>query len=246
MKIIGHRGARGEAPENTLASFVHAYQQGIRHFELDVRLSKDGKLVVIHDKTTDRTTGLSGSVAELSISELTAMDAARHIPPWPEPAHIPTLPNVIDACQDFQSIQFEVKSDSKIRLNTLCNRLVELIQQRDLYARAVVTSSNTWVLQQFKRLNSSVTTGYVAVNRFPNPVQTALKYNCKLLVLNYKLADETVVRACSAAGLKLSCWTVNTLPEIQTLQALGVESVITDYPCLVFNYYQQQTNLHVE
>lgn len=246
MKIVGHRGARGEAPENTLASFDHAYTHGIRHFELDVRLSKDGELVVIHDKTTDRTTGISGSVAELSAVELTAMDAARHIPPWHEPAPIPELTSVLEVCRDYHSIQFEVKTDSKTRLNALCNRLVELIQQNDLYSRITVTSSNTWLLQQVKRLNNSINTGYVAENRFPNPLQTAVKFKCNLLALNYKLADEAIVRNCKDAGIDISCWTANTLPEIAVLQQLGVSSVITDYPSLVLKYYQMQTEITVE
>ena len=80
MKIVGHRGAKGEAPENTLPSFKHAYGQGIRHFELDVRLSSDGELMTIHDKTTDRTTGLSGNVAELTAKQLTSIDAGQPLP----------------------------------------------------------------------------------------------------------------------------------------------------------------------
>lgn len=246
MKIIGHRGARGEAPENTLASFTHAYNHGIRHFELDVRLSQDGKLVVIHDKTTDRTTGVAGTVAELSAAELTAMDAAQHIPPWPEPALVPLLQDVLKVCLDFRSIQFEVKPDSKTRLNTLCNRIVELIQQNDLYRRVTVTSSSTWVLQQIKRLNSSVRTGYVAENRFPNPLQTALKFKCSLLALNYKLADDIIIKNCKDADIEISCWTVNTMPEILVLQQLGIKSVITDYPGLVLKYYEMQTDIPVE
>lgn len=243
MIIIGHRGARGEAPENTLASFLHAYNEGIRHFELDVRLSKDGELIVIHDKSTDRTTGRAGLVAELTSQQLTAMDAARHIPPWHEPAPIPNLASVLKACEDFNSIQLEVKPDTKSRLNTLCNRMVEHIQQADLYSRTIVTSSSTWVLQQIKRLNDSINTGYVAESRFPGPVQTALKYRCELLVLNYKLADQLLLNSCKEAGLEVSCWTVNTLPEIEALQKLGVNSLITDYPTLVLKYFKEHLDI---
>lgn len=240
MKIVGHRGAKGEVPENTLPSFKHAYSQGIRHFELDVRLSSDGELMTIHDKTTDRTTGVSGKVAELTAKQLTCTDAGKSIPPWYEPAPIPTLTSVLDVCQSFQSIQFEVKTDSKTRLNLLCTELTDLIKGRNLYDRATVTSSDTWVLQQIKGLNNSIQTGYVAENRFPNPVQTALNFNCGLLALNYKLASKAIVKDCIKAGLEVSCWTVNTLPEILALQALGITSVITDYPTLVIKYYQRQ------
>jgi len=243
MIIIGHRGARGEAPENTLASFLHAYREGIRHFELDVRLSKDGELIVIHDKSTDRTTGRAGLVAELTSRQLAAMDAARHIPPWHEPAPVPNLKGVLEACKGCSSIQLEVKPDTKSRLNTLCNRMVELIQQSDLYSRTIVTSSSTWVLQQIKRLNDSIRTGYVAESRFPGPLQTALKYRCELLVLNYKLADQLLINSCKEAGLEVSCWTVNTLPEIEALLKLGVNSLITDYPTLVLKYFKEHQDI---
>jgi len=239
MKIIGHRGARGEAPENTLASFRHAYQHGIRHFELDIRLSQDGELMVIHDKTTERTTGQSGTVADLTAAQLTTMDAARHIPIWHEPASIPLLSEVLQTCEDFQSIQFEVKPDSKSRLNTLCNRLVELIQTQELYSRVVVTSSSSWVVQRIKSMNSDIATGYVADSRFPNPLQQTLKFSCNILVLNYKLAEQTVVEESRKAGIEISCWTVNTLPEIEALRTLGITSIITDYPTHLLQYCQR-------
>lgn len=84
MIVYGHRGAKGEAPENTLPGFRHAYRQGVRHFELDLVLSKDGKPVLVHDLTTDRTTGHKGSVGQYSAAELSQMDARRNTSPWPE------------------------------------------------------------------------------------------------------------------------------------------------------------------
>ncbi|WP_020408761.1 glycerophosphodiester phosphodiesterase [Hahella ganghwensis] len=243
MIIVGHRGAKAEAPENTVASFANAYEAGIRHFELDIQLSKDGQLVVIHDKTVDRTTGQTGKVADLDADEMRAMDAGQHLPPWHTPTPIPLLTEILDAIPEFRSIQFEVKGDTRSRMNTLCNRLVELIQKRQLFGRCIVTSSNTWVLQQIKRLNSTIDTGYVAQKRFPSPVQTAIKHDCSLLALYYKLADKSVMEECQKAGLQVSTWTVNTIPEILHLQQLGVHSVITDYPQHVLRHFQSQENL---
>ncbi|WLQ16886.1 glycerophosphodiester phosphodiesterase [Hahella aquimaris] len=240
MIIVGHRGAKGEAPENTVAGFVHPYREGIRNFELDLQLSKDGHLMVIHDKTTNRTTGHAAKVAELTAAELGDLDAGLHIPPWHEPAAVPTLQDILAACPEFQSIQLEIKTDTKPRLNILCNRLVELIQHEKLFGRVIVTSSNSWVLQQIKRLNGSIDTGYVAEKRFPGPIQTALKLNCRMLVLYYKLADEELMREARKAGLEVSTWTVNMIPDVLRLQELGVHSVITDYPCHVLKYLKTQ------
>ena len=85
MILIGHRGARKEAPENTQAGFHHLRQLGINHVELDVRLSKDGKLVVLHDATVNRTTNGKGKVLELDTHQLQQLDATLPLPNWPEP-----------------------------------------------------------------------------------------------------------------------------------------------------------------
>ena len=83
MKIYGHRGAAGEAPENTLAGFLHAIEYGTQYVELDVQLSADGHLVVIHDSRVDRTTGIAGRVDQFTATELSKMDARQDCPPWP-------------------------------------------------------------------------------------------------------------------------------------------------------------------
>jgi len=143
MIVYGHRGAKGEAPENTLPGFKHAYRQGIRHFELDLVLSKDGKPVLVHDLTTDRTTGQKGEVSNYTAAELAAMDARKNTSPWPERAGIPSLEDLLDQFNDIEHFQLEVKKDSRARLNILCNRLTEIIQHRDLYQTAAITSSDT-------------------------------------------------------------------------------------------------------
>ena len=89
--IYGHRGARGEAPENTLAGFELCLELGVRRCELDLHLSRDGELVVIHDPTLKRTTGRGGKVSEKAVADLVALDARQGGPVWPRPSPIPTL-----------------------------------------------------------------------------------------------------------------------------------------------------------
>ncbi len=90
MLIYGHRGARGEAPENTLAGFHRALAAGASRVELDLRLSSDEELVVIHDETVNRTTDGRGLVAHKSVAELARLDARRAGPDWPDPQSVPT------------------------------------------------------------------------------------------------------------------------------------------------------------
>ena len=86
--LVGHRGARGEAPENTLASFQVAVEAGVTEMELDVRLSSDGQLIVLHDSDVTRTTGVRGNVRQYT-QQLGVMDARRNTPGWHSPTGIP-------------------------------------------------------------------------------------------------------------------------------------------------------------
>ncbi|MCP5208993.1 MAG: glycerophosphodiester phosphodiesterase [Hahellaceae bacterium] len=238
MIIYGHRGAAGEAPENTLSGFQLAYQNGIRNFELDIQLTKDKKLIVIHDTTVDRTTDFKGKVSAFTQAELVAMDARRNVKPWPSKQAIPTLEAILDSCNDFEHFQFEVKSDKKERLSILAKELLNLIYERNIKDRIAVTSSNTWLLKEIKQLDSSVKTGLVAEHRLPNPVTTATKLDCSYLCLNWKLATAELVKAAHASGLIVSTWTVNRIHDVLELEKLGVDSVITDFPNSTLQYFE--------
>ena len=99
MQLIGHRGARFEAPENTLAGFRHAIELGLSAVEFDVRVTRDNELVVIHDATVDRTTDGTGEVSSFSLAELRELDARAEFSDWPEVCQIPTLSEVLDVVE---------------------------------------------------------------------------------------------------------------------------------------------------
>lgn len=230
MIVYGHRGAKGEAPENTLPGFKHAYNQGIRHFELDLVLSKDGKLVVVHDLTTERTTGQKGEVSQYTAAELSQMDARRNTSPWPQKTGIPELEDVLNQFGDVEHFQLEVKKDSRARLNILCNRLTEVIQSRNLYQRAAVTSSDTWLLKEIRRRNKRIRTGLVSERRFPRPIGLAARLGCEYLCVSWKMCSKELVDTAHRKGMHVSCWTVNGIQDMLQLEAMGVDSIISDYP----------------
>ena len=230
MIVYGHRGAKGEAPENTLPGFRHAYRQGIRHFELDLVLSKDGKPVLVHDLTTERTTGQKGSVSQYTAAELAAMDARRNTSTWPVRTGIPTLEDLLDQFDDIEHFQLEVKKDSHARLNVLCNRLTEIIQHRNLYQTAAITSSDTWFLKEIRRRNKRIRTGLVTERRFPRPLRIATGLRCDYLCINWKLCSPELVKNAHRREMHVSCWTVNRIQDMLQLEAMGVDSIITDYP----------------
>lgn len=241
MIVYGHRGARGEAPENTLPGFRMAYARGIRHFELDVQLSGDGIPVVIHDLTLERTTGASGKVADHTAHALGQMDARRNTAPWPGPTGIPTLEAVLDACPDAVHFQLEVKPDNRGRLNVLCNRMTELIQRRDLFATVAVTSSDTWFLREIRRRNRRVRIGLVASRRFPSPIAMARRLNCDYFCVNWRICSAAMVEEAHRRDMLVSTWTVNRIHDMLELEKMGVDSIITDYPTSTRIFFDNRT-----
>lgn len=243
MQIYGHRGAKGEAPENTLAGFQHAYRHGIRHFELDIQLSSDGIPVVIHDLTVDRTTAASGKVGAYTAADLANLDARRNTPAWPKPVGIPTLEAVFEACPDFVHMQLEVKKDSRARLNVLCNRLVETLHRHHWQQRLTITSSDIWFLQAVRRRDRNISIGLVTENRFPNPVKSAVNLGCDYLCLKWALCSAQLAEAAHRNNLHLSVWTVNRIHDMLALEEKGVDSIITDYPTSTRIYFDQRVKI---
>ncbi|WP_150912905.1 glycerophosphodiester phosphodiesterase [Marinobacter halotolerans] len=230
MIVYGHRGAKGEAPENTLAGFRHAYRQGINHFELDLVLSKDGKPVIIHDLSVDRTTWQTGDVHDFTAAELAEMDARRNTTAWPRKAGVPALETFLDEFPDLEHVQLEVKKDGRQRLNILCNRIIEIIQRRSLYSRVVVTSSDSWFLREVRRRDRKVAIGLVSDKKFPRPVNAAARLHCDYLCLNWRICTQAMVEDAHRRDMKVSTWTVNRIHDMLSLEGMGVDSIITDFP----------------
>src|SRR5690625_794500 len=119
---MGHRGARFEAPENTVPGFRYAVGLGLSAVEFDVRLTKDDELVIIHDDTVDRTTNGAGRVADMTLSELQSLDARFRFPYWSEPCTIPTLVDVLNEVGSMETLEIEIKRDEPERLERLVPR----------------------------------------------------------------------------------------------------------------------------
>ena len=119
MIIVGHRGARNEAPENTVEGFVHSQKHGFLHFELDIQLSADHERMVFHDSSLKRTTGYRGKLANFPCHALQTLDASKNTLDWNTPCFIPNLQSVVNAVPHTLHWRFEVKTDSRHRLNIL-------------------------------------------------------------------------------------------------------------------------------
>lgn len=229
--IYGHRGAKGEAPENTLASFQHCLQQGVRRCELDLHLSRDGELMVIHDPTLKRTTQRRGRVAQHDAAELMHFDARNGGPGWPQPCPIPRLADLLEQCP-FEHWQLEVKSASRIRAARSVLGIKALVERFGLQDKVTVTSSSREVLRALNRLTPELSCGLIAEYAWLDPLKIAKHYNCELLALNWSLCTPERLFKAQKQGLHVSVWTVNEPALMRRLADFGADSIISDFPGL--------------
>lgn len=232
MLIYGHRGARGEAPENTLPSFRSALAAGVTRVELDLHLSADKQLMVIHDPTLKRTTGLGGKVAAHTAEELMRMDARFGHPDWQDAAPIPTLEQLFSAYPEFEHYQLEVKSGSQAQARRVMDALMPLLDRYQLHSKVVITSASRPLLRHIQRADYPLATGLVEEYGWLNPIKSALRYDCQFLVLNWKLCTAANIARAQRNGLHVSVWTVNDPALMLTMRDMGADSLITDVPML--------------
>jgi glycerophosphoryl diester phosphodiesterase len=205
----------GVAPENTLRSFVRAEQAGMDAIELDLHLSKDGALVVMHDADVGRTTDGSGPIAELTLAELRELDAG-------EGERVPVFEEVLDAVR--APIQAEIKDTAAARA------LAEVMLRRGLADRVEVLSFHDEALAAISRLVPGVRTALVADRWEADVVDRAKTVGAAALVLNIRhLTLETVERA-HEEGLRVIGWVVNTQEHLRLVRALELDGATTDYP----------------
>ncbi|WP_079175367.1 glycerophosphodiester phosphodiesterase [Streptomyces malaysiense] len=212
---IGHRGVMGVEPENTLRSFVAAQRAGLDLIELDLHLSKDGALVVMHDAEVDRTTDGSGPIAEKTLSELRALDAGRG-------ERVPVFEEVLDAVRT--PLQAEIKDVAAAR------ELARVMLERDLVATVEVSSFHDEAVAEIARLVPGVRTALIAGRYGPEVVERAVAVGAPTLCLDIRRITLETVEHARAAGLRIIGWTVNTQEHLRLVRALELDGATTDFP----------------
>jgi glycerophosphoryl diester phosphodiesterase len=235
--IIAHRGSSAYAPENTLAAFKLALQQGADGIELDAKLSADGHVVVIHDPAVDRTTPFHGKVADLRLAELRKMDAGSHFDIAFKGESIPTLEEVFKAVGQLTYINVELTNYASPS-DTLPEKVADLVRQYKLAQRVIFSSFNPIALVRIRRLVPEAPIGLLA---FPGArgwlARSHLGRLVKYQSLHPELSDATAAlinRVHKHSG-RVFVYTVNRQEDMQRLFALGVDGIFTDDPLLAQN-----------
>ncbi|MDD2946283.1 MULTISPECIES: glycerophosphodiester phosphodiesterase [unclassified Acinetobacter] len=229
MRIIGHRGARGEAPENTLGGFQYIHDLGIRAVEFDVRQLKDGELIIMHDDNFLRTTGTNQALYDLNSHQLEAYNQAHIWIDW-EKQLTPTLRQTLSIIHDFEHIEVEVK---EVATMFDAEKLVLELQQQlhGFEQTAVITSFDLKIHQALKRQYSIFKRGLLVENDIQYlAIEQALELGCCQIGWMNQLASDEMIQATQQAHLGISVWTVNEVERAKHLQSLGIDGLITDFP----------------
>jgi len=236
MLIHGHRGARFEAPENTIPGFRHAVALGLRATEFDVHLTKDDRLVVIHDATVDRTTNGTGAVSDLTFAEIRALDARAIFPEWPEPCIVPTLAEVLDVVGEFESIEIEIKTDAPERLDTVVPMVLEELATRGYPEAITVTSFDPYALELVRSIRPAQKRGFIGKFDGPEWLEQAQELGAVRIGVPNMSGSAEIVKAAQELGIVTVGWPCNSREEFDILMSWGVDHLCSDAPTLIRSF----------
>ena len=216
--IVAHRGASAYEPENTIRSFERAFQLDADFVELDVRLSKDGVLVVIHDETVDRTTNGSGLVRSLTLNQLRLLDAGKG-------EKIPTLKEVLERFNRNEHRFFiEVKEPG------LVEKLLETILEHEAQDRVMVTSFYHNVLKKIKEKRKDIKCGVIFACQPVKPERLARDAWANILLPKFQYVDKEMVSRAHKNNLSIIPWSINNKKDSEKMINLNVDGLVTDKP----------------
>ena len=222
MIKIGHRGARGYEPENTLISFQKALDLGVDGIELDVHLSKDGVVVVIHDETVDRTTDGIGAIHDLAVAKIKKLRTDKN-------QQIPTLTEVLDLIDKrvFVNIELKGKGTSK----PVVQLVEKYIAENDWSYSDFIISSFDWnLLDEVVALNPKIPIAVLTETTVEEALAFAKKIKATAINPDYTLLSPENSKQLKGEGFQIFPWTVNEIDAIAKMKSYGVDGIISDYP----------------
>jgi glycerophosphoryl diester phosphodiesterase len=250
---VAHRGGASLAPENTMAAFRLAAGLELS-FELDVQLSRDGKLVVIHDEILDRTTDAKGRVSEMKADELAALDAGSHFSSLYSGERVPLLSHVLERFGGGRPIIIEVKCrEHPCRPGEISGKLVQLLREKGLSGNVLVGSFNPLVLWEIKKLDPSIVRAQIYSDFASSEIPFYQKFAYKNLLFNrfaspdvlmvkHSLVNAGYMKKMHGRGYRVFAWTVDDAAEMRRLKSLGIDGIITNDPVLLLEVMRDEKN----
>ncbi len=235
FNIYAHRGASGAYPENTMISFKKGAEYGATGIELDVQLTRDNHVVVIHDETIDRTTNGKGWVSQYTYEELKNFDASYKFKKKVGFCSIPLLEEVLQWLKATQlNVNIELKNNLLPYVG-LEEGVINLIRFYELEQRTVISSFHHDSVERIKYLASDIEVALLIHYKMTEPWKYAKRLGIKTIHPNYKLVDREMATMCKKHQINLRPYTVNNPQDIKRMIYYGCQAIITDYPERVVN-----------
>ncbi|MXQ53748.1 glycerophosphodiester phosphodiesterase [Shimazuella alba] len=225
VQVFAHRGYSGRAMENSMTAFKLAKEANVDGIELDVHLTKDGEVIVIHDETLERTTTGKGWIEQLTYPEITKYSIAT-IPK----ETVPTLSNVLEFFLDTSTvINIELKNQY-VRYPALLEKVLQLVEFYRMEHQVILSSFYHPCILELKKLKPAWNLAFLIDCVLVEPWKYSTSLGISQLHLHYSAIDEELIDGCRKYGVLARTYTVNEEKEMNRLVSLGVDAIITNYP----------------
>ena len=241
-KIIAHRGASGYAPENTMAAFSKAIEMGAEGIELDVHLSRDRSLIVMHDEYVNRTSNGNGLIRDMTLRELKKLDCGSWYGEEFSGSQIPTLEEVLELLKNWDGIlNIEIKDGSDFYPG-IEKKVINTIRMFYFEEKVIFSSFNHYSIRDIKSNASYLKAGLLYGEKLYEPWNYARSVGAEALHPPFYLVDENLMNCCRTNNITVNTWTVNEECEMRKLVKFGVDGIITNYPDIAVKVRNEMQN----
>jgi glycerophosphoryl diester phosphodiesterase len=240
--VIAHRGFSGTAPENTRIAFKKALDLGVDMIELDVHLSKEGEVVVIHDDTLNRTTNGKGKVAEYTLKELKQLDAGSSSSPPYSGETIPALKEVLQLVESRVPLIIELKKGEMglLTLIDLADRAFREVEKSGMLNQVLFASFEHSAIERIRERNPHVPVAFISGKDWNFPSEMTGGNPIPILSCRARVLNPSNISRAHKQGIKVFAWTLNTEEEMERFVKMGVDGIITDYPDRLIKILQRK------
>jgi glycerophosphoryl diester phosphodiesterase len=256
VQIQGHRGARGDLPENTLAAFKYVIENNIDFLELDLQITKDNEIIIYHNKSinTEICSGVSRPIKTLTLKEIKEYECgSKKNIKFPNQQLVPgeriptfiELINLIQTEYKYKKIKMniEIKTETSLdaddEVYNFSKKLIDILHKYNITDDIIIQSFDTRALKYVKEIDHSITTSYLIEDKLPNIdslINTSKQLGVKIISPDYNLIDKQIVKKLQENGFEVLPWTINDLNTFKKNIDYGVDGIITDYPKQMNDY----------
>lgn len=227
--VTGHRGAMGHAPENTMVSFAKGLELGADMLELDIHVTRDEKLVVMHDGDVSRTTNGTGHIKDMTLAEIKELDAGVKFDSRFAGERVPTLVELLEWAKGRIQLAIEIKGDP-IPTPGIEDKLVKLLREYELLDDVIAISFHHYAVKRVKELEPRIMTGILFTGMLVDPIAAARSALSDSLRPSWQYWTPESVKRAHDAGLVAHSWIANDEDLMNYLVSMGIDSIGTNFP----------------